>query len=166
VCPCLKKWTWSQYTTTFSSGLLNNGFPVKDKIVAVLNWLSSVQWRLIGEWMYRSTYSWPRNSWRWVVSFTPLSLYFWENFPRYPLARRLGGLQNQPEGSREKKNNAPIGTRTPTRQSLSPYLAAIPTELSGPISRLHNVGFEYDGWIGKDLEGSGHHFHGGTEENH
>jgi hypothetical protein len=30
-------------------------------------------WRCMGEWMYRSTFSWP--SCRWVVSFTPLLLY-------------------------------------------------------------------------------------------
>jgi hypothetical protein len=29
-------------------------------------------------------------SWRWMVSFTPLTLYPRENSPRYPLNRRLG----------------------------------------------------------------------------
>jgi hypothetical protein len=32
-------------------------------------------------------------SWRWVVSFTPRSLYPWEKSPRYPLDRRLGRPQ-------------------------------------------------------------------------
>jgi hypothetical protein len=27
------------------------------------------------EWIYRSPFSWPRHSWRWVVRFTPRSLY-------------------------------------------------------------------------------------------
>jgi hypothetical protein len=56
----------------------------------------------MGEWMYRSTFPWPRHyevllhSWRWVVTFTPRPLY-----PRYILDRRLGGPQNQ-SGRREE----------------------------------------------------------------
>jgi hypothetical protein len=30
-------------------------------IVPVLNELSTTPWRRIGEWMYRSTFSWPRH---------------------------------------------------------------------------------------------------------
>jgi hypothetical protein len=36
----------------------------------------------MGEWMYRSTFSWDLDtSWRWVVSFTPLPLYTPERVP-------------------------------------------------------------------------------------
>jgi hypothetical protein len=38
----------------------------------------------MGEWMYRPTFSWPRN-WRWVASFT-----HW-----YPLDKRLGAPQSR-----------------------------------------------------------------------
>jgi hypothetical protein len=47
----------------------------------------------MGEWMYRSTFSWPRTSWRWVVSFTPRLLYPRAKSPRHPLywmGRRAG----------------------------------------------------------------------------
>jgi hypothetical protein len=37
--------------------------------------------------MYRSTFSWPRHRWIWVVSFTALALYHWEKCLRYPLDR-------------------------------------------------------------------------------
>jgi hypothetical protein len=32
----------------------------KDKVVPLLNQLSTTPWKCMGEWMYRSTYSWPR----------------------------------------------------------------------------------------------------------
>jgi hypothetical protein len=33
----------------------------KGKVVPVLTWLSTMPWRHVGEWMYRSTFSWPRH---------------------------------------------------------------------------------------------------------
>jgi hypothetical protein len=33
----------------------------KNKVVPVLNKLSTTPWRRMGEWMYRSTFSWPRH---------------------------------------------------------------------------------------------------------
>jgi hypothetical protein len=52
----------------------------------------------MGEWMYRSTYSWPRHySWRWVVRFT-----HWPLYPRYTLDRMLGGPP-KPSGRRGEK---------------------------------------------------------------
>jgi hypothetical protein len=38
--------------------------------------------------------------WRWVISFTP-----WPLYRRYPLARMLGGPQNQYERDDEDKNS-------------------------------------------------------------
>jgi hypothetical protein len=49
----------------------------------------------MGEWLYRSTFSWSVNSWRWVVSLTPRPLYPWEKSPRYPLDRMVGGPQSR-----------------------------------------------------------------------
>jgi hypothetical protein len=34
---------------------------VKGKVVPVLNEISTTPWRRLGEWMYRSTFSWPRH---------------------------------------------------------------------------------------------------------
>jgi hypothetical protein len=42
------------------------------------------------EWTYNSTILYLGTSWRLIVSFTPRPLY-----PRYLLARRLGGLQSR-----------------------------------------------------------------------
>jgi hypothetical protein len=39
----------------------NKYIKVKGKVVPLLNYLSTTSWRCIGEWMYRSTYSWPRH---------------------------------------------------------------------------------------------------------
>jgi hypothetical protein len=57
-------------------------------------------------------------SWRWVVSFTPRSLYPRGRTPRYPLDRRLSGPQSRFGRRGEEKILDPTGTRTPTPQSL------------------------------------------------
>jgi hypothetical protein len=49
-----------------------------------------------------------------VVSFTPRPLYPWGKSPRYPLDRRLGGLQSRSGRCGEQKILDPTGTRTPT----------------------------------------------------
>jgi hypothetical protein len=51
-------------------------------------------------------------SWRWVVSFTPRTLYLRRKSLRYPLEKRLGGPQNQSGQRREKKILDPAGSRT------------------------------------------------------
>jgi hypothetical protein len=43
-----------------------------------------------------------------VVSFTPRSLYLQRKSPRYPLDRRLGGLQSQSGSGGEEKNSQPL----------------------------------------------------------
>jgi hypothetical protein len=55
------------------------------------------------------------NSWRSVVSFTPLPLY-----RRYTLDSRLGGPQSRSGQRGEKKILDSIGTRIPTLRSSSP----------------------------------------------
>jgi hypothetical protein len=47
----------------------------------------------MGEWRYSSTILDLGTKWRWVVSFTPRTLYVRGNSSRFPLARRLGGPQ-------------------------------------------------------------------------
>jgi hypothetical protein len=68
---------------------------VKVKVVPVHNQSSTTPWRRKGQWMYRSTFSWPRTSWKWVVRLTPQPLYPRGKSPRYPLDRRLGGPQSR-----------------------------------------------------------------------
>jgi hypothetical protein len=68
-------------------------------------------------------------SWRWVVSFTPRSLYLRGKRSHYPLDRRLGGPQSW-SGRCEEKILDLTGIRTPTPRSSSPQLVAIPTTLS------------------------------------
>jgi hypothetical protein len=59
----------------------------KGKVVPELNWLSAVTWRHTREWRYSSTVLDLDTRWRWVVSFTPLSLYPRGRSPWYPLHR-------------------------------------------------------------------------------
>jgi hypothetical protein len=59
-------------------------------------------------------------SWRWVVSFSPRSLYPRGESPQYPLNRRLSGPQNQSGRNREVKILDPTGTRTLTPLSSRP----------------------------------------------
>jgi hypothetical protein len=61
------------------------------KVVSVLNWLNT--------------------SWRWVVSFTPRSLYPWGKSPRFPFDR-LGGPQSRSGWHWEEKVLDPTGTWT------------------------------------------------------
>jgi hypothetical protein len=46
--------------------------------------------------------------WRWVFSFTPWLLYSQGKNPRYPLDRRLGGLQSQSGCNGKEKNSQPL----------------------------------------------------------
>jgi hypothetical protein len=45
--------------------------------------------------------------WRLVVSFTPRPLYLQGKRPRYPLDRRLGGIQSRSGHGGEEKNSQP-----------------------------------------------------------
>jgi hypothetical protein len=47
------------------------------------------------EWRYSSFSIDLGNRWRWVVRFTSRPPYTWGKNPRYPLDRRLGGLQRR-----------------------------------------------------------------------
>jgi hypothetical protein len=81
--------------------------------VPVFNWLSTTPWRCMGEFLYRSTHSWPRCK---LVRgrFTPRPLYSLRYSPRYPLDRRLGGPQGRSGWRGEEKVLDSTGTRNPT----------------------------------------------------
>jgi hypothetical protein len=82
-----------------------------------------------GEWRYSSTILDLAAIWKWVVSFTPLSLYPQENPPppQYSLDRSLGGPENRPGRYGEEKNLMHLSgiEGRPSR----PLPVAIPTEL-------------------------------------
>jgi hypothetical protein len=59
-------------------------------------------------------------SWRWVVSFTPPSLYPQGKSSWFPLVRKLGGPQSWSGRRGEEKILDPTETRTPTPCSSSP----------------------------------------------
>jgi hypothetical protein len=76
---------------------------VKCKIVLVLNQLSTMPWRHMGEWRYSSTTVDLGASCRWVFSFAPRPLYPWGKSRWCPLDRRLDGPQNRSGYRREDK---------------------------------------------------------------
>jgi hypothetical protein len=59
-------------------------------VVLVLNQLSTMPWRHMGKWRNSSTIVDLGIRWRWVVSFTPRSLYYRRKSPRYPLGGWMG----------------------------------------------------------------------------
>jgi hypothetical protein len=66
------------------------------------------QWRRTGEWRYSSTIFNLDTRWRWVVSFTLLLLYRLGKSVRYPLYRRLDGIQSRSGRCEELKNLLPL----------------------------------------------------------
>jgi hypothetical protein len=62
-------------------------------------------------------------SWRWVASFTPLLLYLWVKIPRYPLDKRLVGLQGWFGPYGEGENSWPYqdSNSDPSQPVASPY---------------------------------------------
>jgi hypothetical protein len=77
-------------------------------------------------------------SWRWVVSFTPWSLYHWVKSPRYPLDRRLYEPQNRYERHGEVNILDLEGTRTPAPPSYSQYFLFFVWTLWGGV---------HTGWV-------------------
>jgi hypothetical protein len=57
----------------------------KGKVDLVLNQLSIMPWRWMGEWRCISSILDLSTIWRWVVSFTPQPLYLWEEEPMVPI---------------------------------------------------------------------------------
>jgi hypothetical protein len=72
-------------------------------------------------------------SWRWVISFTPLSLYRGGKSTWYPLDMRLSGPQRRSGRLGKEKILDRTGIRTPTLPSFSPQPVAILTTISRPI---------------------------------
>jgi hypothetical protein len=71
--------------------------------------LSTTPWTRMGEWIYISTRLINLCEWRWVVSFTPRSLYPQRKSPWYPLDKRLGGPQSR-SGRGGKRSKTPAST--------------------------------------------------------
>jgi hypothetical protein len=101
----------------------------KSKTVPVLNYLCTAPWRRMRDWLYIDPpFLDLCASWRWVVSFTLLSLYPQDIAPSN---HWLGGWVS-PRGGLgygEVKILDPTETRTPTARSSSPQPVAIPTAL-------------------------------------
>jgi hypothetical protein len=87
--------------------------------VPMLNQLSIMPWRHMGEWLYGSTILDLSTRWRWVVGSTPWSLYPRGNRSRYPLARRLGGPQSRSEHCGGEKNLTPTKIWTSAVQPVA-----------------------------------------------
>jgi hypothetical protein len=89
----------------------------KGKFVPLLNYLSTMPWRRMGEWKYSATILDLSTGWRWVVSFTYRPLYPRGKNPRCPLDRRLGGPQSRSGLWGEEKNLLPLSEIGPRPSS-------------------------------------------------
>jgi hypothetical protein len=94
----------------------------KAKVVPVLNWLSTMPWKHMGEWRYSSSIPDLGARQRWVVNFTPRPFCLRGNSPRYPLDKTLGGPQSLSGRCGEEKNLVLAEIRTPGRPARSPSL--------------------------------------------
>jgi hypothetical protein len=92
----------------------------------------------MGKWRYSSSFLDLGTRWRRVVSFTPLPLYPRKKSPRYPLDRRLGGLQSRSGRCGEEKNLALQGIEpepsSPSLYRLSYDLVEIEKQDMNPQS--------------------------------
>jgi hypothetical protein len=102
LCPC--RWIHSPFGWIYEK--VNGKIPV-------LNYLSTMPWRHMGEWRYSCTILLDLGTrWRWVISFTPQPLYPWGKRSWYPLDRRLGGPESLSGCCREEKNLFLVGIWT------------------------------------------------------
>jgi hypothetical protein len=108
---------------------LHNDFieTYKDKVLPVLDYLKTMSWRLMGKWRCSYTILDLGTRWRWMVSFTPLSLYLREKRPQYPIYMRLGGPQSRPRSCGGETNLLPLPRVGPRTSSTT---IAITTKLS------------------------------------
>jgi hypothetical protein len=77
------------------------------------------------------------NSWSWVVSFTPGSLYPPVSSPRYPLGRRLAGLHDGYGWRGKEKNQATTGNSNSDPSAVQP-LASRYTDCDILALRMYN----------------------------
>jgi hypothetical protein len=77
-----------------------------------------MRWRSVGEWRYSSTILGLGTRWRWVVSFTPRSLYNRWRSRRY-LLDRLGGPQSRSGSCGVEKSLLPLPESNPGRPARS-----------------------------------------------
>jgi hypothetical protein len=93
---------------------------INSKFVPVLNWLSTMPWRRMGECIYIDLcFLDIGNRWRWVVSFTSRPLYHRGNRPRYPFDMRLDDPRTSLEAVEKRKIFLLDGIRTPVVQPVA-----------------------------------------------
>jgi hypothetical protein len=89
-----------------------------NKIVPVLNQLSTLPWRSMEEWEYSSTILDLGIRWRRVIKFTPLPLYPWEKSPWYPLYRRMSESQSRSGCCGYPESNPGRPSRRPSQYKI------------------------------------------------
>jgi hypothetical protein len=85
----------------------------------MLNYLSTILWKCMGEWRYSSTILDLFTRCRWVVSFTLLPLYPRRKNSLHPLDMRLGGPQSRSGRCGKGKKSWPFRNRTRTVQPVA-----------------------------------------------
>jgi hypothetical protein len=112
--------------------------------------LCTTSWRCMEEWMYRSKLALVGDE---GVSFTPRQLYPRGKSPRFPLDRRLGGLQSR--SARGGENSWPYRDLNSDRSAVQPVASCIIPDLwkgdkeSGTSPGLLTEGHQTSGayWI-------------------
>jgi hypothetical protein len=78
------------------------------KVVPVLSLIPAPRYEgVLGSEGIAPLILWLGTRWRWMVSFTPRSLYPQGKSPWYPVDRRLGGPQSRSGRGGEEKNSQP-----------------------------------------------------------
>jgi hypothetical protein len=115
---------------------------VKVKLSVCLNW-APLHAGVLGSGGRASRILGLGTTWKWVVSFTPRSLYPQEKCPWFQLDRRLSGPQSRSGRGGEKKNSQPLlGLEPPI---IHPIAQRYTTELShltvcmGEMRNVHST---------------------------
>jgi hypothetical protein len=83
----------------------------------------------MGEWIYGSKFSWPRQQFGVSGQFHAPAVLPRGKSPRYPLYRRVDGPQSRSGRCEKEKNVEPTGTRNPTPVASRYTAWVIPTPL-------------------------------------
>jgi hypothetical protein len=107
--------------------------PMKGKVIPVLNQLTTISWRRMGEWIYRSTFSWRRHLLEMRGQLYALAALSQGKSSRYRLYRRLGGPQS-PSGGRGENSwphRVQLRLLCRTNRSQSLYRLSYPGSVTG-----------------------------------
>jgi hypothetical protein len=108
------------------------------KVVPVLNKLSTMPREHMREWKYSSTILDPGTGWRWVVSFTPLSLYSWGKSPPVPIEWEAGWVPKPDWTLWRREKSCPCRESNTGRPSCSPSLYRLSYSDSVNCLMLHS----------------------------